>query len=66
MTTIQAIAKLMEMIDSRQDDMEPLMVLTKQIAEQEEAVAAQTSRGGTQFQMFPERPACESKYGLCE
>jgi len=27
---------------------------------------AQTSRGGTQFQMFPERPACESKYGLCE
>lgn len=27
---------------------------------------SQTSRGGTQFQMFPERPACESKYGLCE
>lgn len=39
MSVIQAIAKLMEILDNHREDMEPLTMLTKLIAEQEESIS---------------------------
>lgn len=39
MSVIQAIAKLMEILEEERENMEPLTMLTKHIAEQEESIS---------------------------